>query len=170
MKIKINLFAVTINQVKDLEECFKIVSEAGYYGIDLMDDAVSRWLQKGHDLQDLGELPKRYNLPVFHLGFLSEWQTHGGIPLVCRFGETAVRTSADTEEKLTREMHEFFKHASALKCEYILAPVTTENEGTVEESAENFRTLCDAAAEYNLKCGLEFVGFAKKWRTIDRVY
>jgi len=162
METKINLFAVTIDQCKNLQEKFRITSEVGYDGIDLMDDAIRRYLKEGYAIDDLANLPKKYNLPVFHLGYLAEWQTHGGIPLVCRFE----RIKEDTDEKLIREMEEYFEHCSTLGCKYALAPASIGDEGDLEEGARSFQKICSVAERYGLKCAYEFIGWAKKWNNI----
>lgn len=162
MEAKVSLFGVTIDQCEDLEEQFRIISEVGYDGIDLMDDDIRHYLKEGHTIQDLANLPKKYNLPVFHVGYLAEWQTQGGVPLVCRFE----RTKEDSQEKLIKEMEECFEHCLALSCKYALACGAMGDEGDLEKGAKSFQKLCSVADKYGLKCPYEFIGSAKKWNNI----
>jgi sugar phosphate isomerase/epimerase len=170
MNTKINLFAVTIDQVKDLEEKFKITKEAGFDGIDLMDSAIEIWLNQGHTLEELSKLPKKYDLPVYHIGYLSEWQTHNGVPLVCRILDTAIRTPEDTVANLKGRLKKYFEHCQALGVKNALTPVTTEDAGSLNESVESFSILCEEAKKYGLRCGVEFIGWAKRWNNLKTTY
>lgn len=40
--------------------------------MDLMDFAIEIWFNRGHTLEKLSKLPKKDDLPVYHIGYLSE--------------------------------------------------------------------------------------------------
>jgi len=107
-----------------------------------MDSAIEIWLNQGHTLEELSKLPKKYDLPVYHIGYLSEWQTHNGVP-------------EDMVAKLKERPKKYFEHCQALGVKNALTPVTTEDAGSIEESVKSFSILCEEAKKYGLRCSLD---------------
>jgi len=156
MNWKINLHSVTIQQCEELEDKFRVASEAGYSGIDLMYTDLEKFVGKGHEVGDVVSLTKKYKLTISHLGFLADWQFENGIPLVCKLD----RDEDDAEAKSMEQTRKFFKDCSAIGCRCAFAIPAINKVGSIDEAIKNYGKLCDIGAQEGINVAFEFVGFA----------
>jgi len=162
MNWKTSLHSVTIRQCKELEDKFRIASEAGYSGMDLMYTDVEDFVQKGHDVRDIVSLMEKHELVITHLGFLGDWQFKNGIPLICRLHGAG----DNSQDNLLERSQQFFRNCAVLGCKCAIAIPAIEETGSIDEAVKNYRKLCDLAGEEEINVAFEFIGFARQMRDL----
>jgi sugar phosphate isomerase/epimerase len=153
---RISLNPVTIGN-PDLPTACAVASAAGYQGIAVRYDRLEAFLAAGHTIEQARRLVADAGLHISEVGFLAEWQFHGGLPLISQRSRQGVDTNLTAE---LDALHRFFAHCQALGAQHVTAAGTRDRVGSLEEGAADFARLCGMAAPYGLQLGFEFFGDA----------
>jgi sugar phosphate isomerase/epimerase len=139
------LNTVTIKQAS-LEEKYRLAAEAGFAGLELWDHEIEA--DPGGELRTRA-LAARYRLAIEGIcpgPEVYRWHYHWDTTL---------------EEWLERRLAIY----AAVGAKYIVMPVMGE-DGTLQQTAENYRYLCDLTARHGIRAGLEPIGKIRKLASV----
>jgi 4-hydroxyphenylpyruvate dioxygenase len=142
MRNRFCLNAATI-KTTSLERQIQLASAAGFTGIGLWLEDVEAALSRGESLYEISESLRDAALKVEELCFLGGWQ------------------EADEGERsrIMRDAQRIFQVSQALDCDLVVA-VPAQAAGFFENGPQRFRRVCQMAADFRVRVGLEFVGTA----------
>jgi 2-keto-myo-inositol isomerase len=135
------LNTITIKQAS-LEEKFRLAAEAGFAGLELWDHEIEA--DPGGQEKTLA-LVDRYHLAI------------EGICPAPEMYRWHYQWDTALEDCLERRI----AICAAVGGKYIVAPVMGE-EGTLQQTADNYQRLCDIASRHGIRAGLEPIGHIRK--------
>jgi len=142
----------------------EIAAEAGFKGTGIRYDRLEEYLAAGNSLADAKRLASNLGLLFTEAAFLAEWQFHGGVPLVCRRSRSG--DPDETGDSAIARMKAFFEACEFLECPNATAVPSLSLTGPLEQAAEDFACLCDAALPHGVRICLEFMGSAPQFGTL----
>jgi sugar phosphate isomerase/epimerase len=162
MASRLALSPVTVGAT-DFRFGVEVAAAAGYSGVAIRYDQLDRYLRAGHTVRDAAALLADNGLEVPEVGFLAEWQLHGGLPIISR----RVREAADDNvARLRRDLDRFFATSKELGGQVVTAAATTDSVGSHASAVSAFKSLCAWAGRYDLSVAFEFFGQAQSYATL----
>ena len=137
-----------------MPQAIRLTAQAGFGGVGLWIQDIDAWLSAGRSLSELKDTLDRATLTAVEICFVGGWQDAFGSAL---------------DEALS-EAERIFKIARHLGCGCVVAVPSMTRDGERRRSVENFMRLCGAAAQYDVRVALEFVGTAEEIRTLDAAW
>ena len=139
------LNTVTIKQAS-LEEKYRLAAEAGFGGLELWDHEIGT--DPGSQ-ERTRALAARYRLAI-----------EGVCP-----GPDSYRWHYQWDTTLEEWLKGRIAIYAAVGAKYIVMPVMGE-EGSLQQTADNYQRLCDIAARHAIRAGLEPIGHIRKLASV----
>lgn len=163
---RIGLHAGTLRQVPGLAQKAQLAKQAGFAVWALRGVEVEAHVAEGRTIDDVRRLNDINGLAVSELGSFMQWQFTGGIPLINTFTRPDGVSDGELLERADRMLH----WTRALGCDLVAAIAAYEADGPVEDGARDFRRVCGLAARHGVRVGLEVLGFAPRFNTLQQAW
>lgn len=145
----------------DFEKELAAASGAGFKTVGLRMNKLQDYLAEGNTLTQAKQLTVKYGLDPVEMNFFPNW----------------IFAPKGKQPEVLAKFREFASVARQMGCKILVCPTSYEDAANKDTgmAAENYRALCDIAAEHNLIAGLEFVPWSdvgnvrKAWEIIERV-
>lgn len=132
---------------RPFETKIDVAAEAGFEAIGLWSADVADYLKSGHSMADLTRRLRGAKLKVAEVCATPAWQ----------YLEKAER------KKALDEARRRFEQCAELKAGCIIAPAAA-GTGDLARAVDDFVTLCEAAAEFNVRVAFEFIYTHQQFR------
>lgn len=153
MSVRSCLNTVTIKQEPDLRRKIEIAAAAGYAGIGLWSDELTRFEEDGGNLKEVRRWLEEAGLAVPEICAVTGWMYAEG----------------DAKAAARDECRRRFAQARALGCGCVVACVSGA-EGDLARAADDYRAVCEIADEFGVTPALEFLQGAKQVRNVTTAW
>jgi len=143
VRFAMNTGTFTLQSV-DFLRLVQAISRAGFTGIDLRDNHIQEYVQKGHSIQEMRNLLKEYQLHPVAINSLRDWQNWGN----------------KKEEEYRAFIEQYFNESKGIGCDCVICCAFAE-EGDRERDIRYFKEICTIAKSYDIRIALEFLPWAE---------
>ena len=144
MPLKLAMNTGTFNlQSADLFMMVQAISRAEFTGIDLRDNHIREYIQKGHTFQEIKNLWKEYKLHPISVHALREWQNR----------------DSNKREEYRKFAEQFIDECKNIGCDCVVCAAYAEN-GDIHRDITSLKEICDIAKPYDIRVAVEFLPWA----------
>jgi 4-hydroxyphenylpyruvate dioxygenase len=128
----------------DLPVMVQATSGTQFTGIELRDNHIHEFTQKGHSIQEIRELLLTHKLYPIAVHALRDWQ------------ELETRNRKEYRESL----EQFIEKCKGIGCDCIACPAFAE-DGDVQRDIRSFKEICDIGKGNDMRFAIEFLPWAE---------